>query len=125
MPDRRAPPPRWNAVRPTAAGVWLLLVLAGLTFGAVNTGNNLVYLVLSTLLGVLVVNNVLAEWNLRGLTVERVLAPELFAQERAEGRFILKNPRRWGAAWLVTVEERDVGGALARFGHVQIGRAHV
>lgn len=121
VPPARPPPPRWNAVRPTAAGVWLLLVLSGLTFGAVNTGNNLVYVVLSTLLAVLVVNNVLAEWNLRQLRVERVLPSELFAGDPATGRLVLINPRRWGGAWLVTVEERDAGAAKARFAHIPAG----
>jgi uncharacterized protein (DUF58 family) len=111
----------YNAVRPTLPGVWFLLVLAGLTFGAVNTGNNLVYAVLASLLGVLVVNNVLAEWNLRALQVRRVLPGELYAGEPGTGRFILFNPRRIGAAWRVEVEERDGGGARARFARVGTG----
>ncbi len=113
----------WNAVRPTLAGVWYLLVLAGLTFGAVNTGNNLVYVVLAALLGVLVVNNVLAEWNLRALVVRRALPAELFAGERATGRLVLENPRRFGGAWQVDVEERDGGRARVRFAYVGAGEA--
>lgn len=117
---RLRPPNPWNAVRPTAAGVWFLLVLAGLTFGAVNTGNNLVYVVLATLLAVLVVNNVLAEWNLRSLVVRRALPAELFAGQPAEGTLLLENPRRLGAAWRVEVEERDAP-ARARFARVPPG----
>ncbi len=104
-----------NAVRPTFAGIWFLLVLAGVTFGAVNTGNNLVYVVLAALLAVLVVNNLLAEWNLRSLEVERRLPPELFARGETVGALVLRNRRRWGAAWRVEVEERDVSGARAVF----------
>jgi uncharacterized protein (DUF58 family) len=111
-----------NAVRPTLAGIWYLLVLAGLTFGAVNTGNNLVYVVLATLLAVLVVNNVLAEWNLRALVVRRALPAEVFAGEPARGTLVLVNPRRLGGAWQVDVEERDGGRARARFGRVAPGR---
>jgi uncharacterized protein (DUF58 family) len=112
---------RWNAVRPTLAGVWYLLVLAGLTIGAANTGNNLVYVVLASLLAVLIVNNVLAEWNLRALIVRRTLPAELFAGEPAVGRLVLENPRRFGGAWLVEVEERDGGRARVRFGRVAPG----
>ncbi len=117
------PPNPWNAVRPTLSGVWFLLVLAGLTFGAVNTGNNLVYVVLAALLAVLVINNLLAEWNLRALVVRRALPPELFAGQAATGALVLENPRRVGAAWAVEVEERDGGGAKARFDRVGPGEA--
>ena len=109
------PTPWWgefNRVRPTAEGVWFFLLLAGVTFGAVNTGNNLVYLVLGTLLGLLIVSNVLAEWNLRGLAVRRELPPDIHAGEAATGRLVLENPRKRGAAWQVEVEELD--GARGR-----------
>ncbi|MFZ5480706.1 MAG: DUF58 domain-containing protein [Myxococcota bacterium] len=111
----------YNDVRPTLPGVWFVLVLAGVTFGAVNTGNNMVYVVLATLLAVLVTNNVLAEWNLRGLVVRRVLPGEVFAGEPAAGKFLLANTRRFGAAWRIEVEERDGGGARAIFGSVPAG----
>ncbi|MDP2312358.1 MAG: DUF58 domain-containing protein [Pseudomonadota bacterium] len=123
MASIRSPTRHWNSVWPTAAGVWYLLVLAGLTFGAVNTGNNLVYVVLAALLAVLVVNNVLAEWNLRALIVRRALPAEVFAGEPAPGRLVLENPRRFGGAWRVAVEERDGGRARARFGCVGPGQS--
>lgn len=99
-------------VRPTAAGGVYLALVAGVTFGAVNTGSNLIYLVLALLLAVLLVSNVLAEWNLRGLQVRRRLPAELFAGVDAEGGYILHNPRRRGAAWTVDVEE--VGAVRGR-----------
>ena len=108
----------WNSVRPTMAGVWFMLVLLGLTVGAINSGNNLVYIVLATLLAVLIVNNLLAEWNLRALVVRRVLPVELYAGETAEGSFVLHNPKRFGGAWQVRVEEVGEGGAVARFAEV-------
>lgn len=110
-----------NGGQPTAAGVWYLLVVAGVLVAAVNTGNNLIYAVLAAQLSVLLVNNVLAEWNLRALEVRRVLPGELFAETPATGRFVLHNPRLLGAAWRVEVEEREGGGARAIFGRVGPG----
>lgn len=111
----------WNSVRPTMAGVWFVLVLIGLLVGAVNTGNNLVYIVLATLLAVLIVNNLLAEWNLRGLAVRRVIPAEVYAGEAGDGSFILVNPKRFGAAWQVRVDEVGAAGATARFASVPAG----
>lgn len=124
-PLRRRPAwtERWNQVRPTAAGVWFLVVLVGVTIAALNTGNNPLYLVLAALLALLVLNNLLAETNLRGLRVERRLPPELHAGVPAEGRLRLVNPRRWGTAWDVEVAELDGSGASARFARVPAGDA--
>lgn len=112
MAARGTRPPTYNRVAPTREGWGFLALVAGVLFGAVNTGNNLVYLVLGVLLALLVVANVLAEWNLRALEVERRLPPELFAETPGEGTFVLRNRRGRGAAWLV--ELRETEGAEAR-----------
>lgn len=94
-----------NRVAPTRAGAVYLALVAGVLFGAVNTGNNLVYLVLGVLLAALVVANVLAEWNLRSLTVTRRLPAELRAGVPATGALVLRNRRGRGGAWHVTLTE--------------------
>jgi uncharacterized protein (DUF58 family) len=102
-------------VRPTIAGNWFGVLLAGVLFAAVNTANNLVYVVLGTLLTVLLVNNLLSEWNLRGLTVARRLPSEAFAGEPARGAWVVHNARARGTAWLVDLAE--VGDAVRGAGH--------
>ncbi len=102
-------------VRPTREGWWFLLLLLGLTLAAFNTGNNLLYLVLATLLALLFWQNVLAEWNLRGLRVERRLPGEVFAFEGARGGLVLVNERRHFAAYGVLVQELEQGEAQAVF----------
>lgn len=99
--------------RPTAEGGWFLLVLLGVLIAALNTGNNLLYLVLGTQLALLVVSNALAEWNLRGLVVTRRLPEELHAREPGAGAFLVRNERRWGAAWGLHLDELDGGEARA------------
>jgi len=42
-------------------------------FAAVNTGNNLLYLLVSALLGFMAVSGVLGKWNLAGVEVCYVL----------------------------------------------------
>ncbi len=91
---------------PTRDGAVYLALVGGVLFGAVNTGNNLIYLVLGIFLAVLVVANVLAEWNLRGLRVARRLPSEIFAEVPGIGSYILKNARGRGAAWHVRLSER-------------------
>jgi uncharacterized protein (DUF58 family) len=69
-------PPR--ILRPTRAG-WVFFVLTlGVGFAALNTGNNLLYLVLSLMLAFLVLSGVLSESALRGVHVTRRLPREFF-----------------------------------------------
>lgn len=112
MAERPSRAPTYNRVAPTREGWIYLALVAGVLFGAVNTGNNLVYLVLGVLLALLVVANVLAEWNLRALHVERRLPGELVAGVAGVGAYVLHNRRGRGAAW--QIELREVGGATAR-----------
>ena len=70
-------PPR--TLRPTRAG-WIFFALTfGVGFAALNTGNNLLYLVLSLMLAFLVLSGVFSESTLRGIRVRRRLPREFFA----------------------------------------------
>ena len=60
-------PPR--TIWPTREGWWLLFAAVGLGFAAMNTGNNLLYLLVSMLLGLIVVSGVLSERSMRGVLV--------------------------------------------------------
>ena len=117
---------RWRKrirVRPTREGWWFLVLLLGLTAAAFNTGNNLLYIVLAMLLALLFLQNVLAEWNLRWVKVERRLPPEAFAYEGAVGALVLRNTRQHLVAVGIEVEEVDNGEARALFGLVPAGEA--
>lgn len=64
-------PPR--RLRTTAAGRTYLVLTFGVGLGALNTGNNLLYLVLGLQLSVIVVSGILSERCIRRVQVRRVL----------------------------------------------------
>jgi hypothetical protein len=70
-------PPR--TLRITRTGRTYLVLTLGVGFGALNTGNNLLYLVLGLLLSLIVVSGVLSERCLRGLRVKRLGTESAFA----------------------------------------------
>ena len=74
---RRFRPPR--KLRATRAGWCFIAIIFGVGFAALNTGNNLLYLVLALMLAFLVLSGLLSEASLRGIRVERLLPRELFA----------------------------------------------
>jgi uncharacterized protein (DUF58 family) len=97
-------PPR--SLRPTRAGWLFALITFSVGFAALNTGNNLLYLVLSLMLAFLVLSGVLSESALRGVAIRRRLPPELF--DRGLGRIGLEiaNLQRRIPAFALVVEDR-------------------
>jgi uncharacterized protein (DUF58 family) len=64
-------PPR--RLKLTREGKWFIGITFGVGFAAINTGNNLLYLLLGLLLSLIVVSGVLSELSLQHLTVARRL----------------------------------------------------
>jgi len=96
-------PPR--TLRPTRAG-WVFFVLTlGVGMAALNTGNNLMYMVLSLLLSFLVLSGVMSESALRGIQVRRVMPLELVAEQEAIVGVEVANQQRRVPAFAVVVED--------------------
>jgi uncharacterized protein (DUF58 family) len=60
-------------IKLTREGKYYLGITLGVGFAAINTGNNLLYLLLGMLLSLIVVSGVMSDLSLRGLTVRRRL----------------------------------------------------
>jgi len=104
---RHLRPPR--TLRPTRAG-WLFFGLVfAVGFAALNTGNNLLYLILSLMLAFLVLSGVLSEAALRGIDVVRQLPFEWVAGQ--PGRVVLElvNAQRLWAHAIVVEDCADAG----------------
>ncbi len=97
-------PPRM--LRPTRAGWSFFAFTFGVGFAALNTGNNLLYLVLALMLSFLVLSGVLSEAALRGIRVRRRLPAELFAGRSARVALEIQNTQRRVAAFAIVVEDR-------------------
>jgi uncharacterized protein (DUF58 family) len=87
-------------------------------FGALNTGNNLLYLVLSFMLSFLVLSGFLSESALRGVEVERSLPTELFARSANPVSLRIHNTQRRAAAFAIVVTDHaEVDGVKHPLGH--------
>jgi uncharacterized protein (DUF58 family) len=115
-------PPR--TLKVTRTGRTYLVVTLGVGLGALNTGNNLLYLVLGLLLSMIVVSGVLSERCLRRLSLRRLGTESAFAAEPFAYRWALS--RRQGQAFALTLAEADspLTGA-GRVGYLRAGVEHV
>lgn len=98
---RKMRPPR--RLRITRTGRTYLMVTLGVGMGALNTGNNLLYLLLGLLLSVIILSGLLSERALRDLTVERLGTDGAFAKEPSPFRWALRRKR--GHAFALEVRE--------------------
>lgn len=92
-------------LRLTRQGKLLLTVTLMIGFGAVNSGNNLLYLVLGVLLSLIIISGVLSELTLKGITAIRHEPPRLFAGTPTLVRIDLQNTKRWFTSLSVEVSE--------------------
>jgi uncharacterized protein (DUF58 family) len=77
--------------------VGIIYAIATLLIGiaALNTGNNLLYIIVATMLAAMVVSGVVSAVVLRDLELDVRLPDHVFAGKPVLGRILLHNPRRW------------------------------
>lgn len=88
----------------TVEGLFFVVFLVIIAFAAWNTGNNLLYLILSAMLAFLVAGNLIARATLADLAVQLRFPDHIFAGEPANLNVTLINHKRWMPSYSVTVE---------------------
>jgi uncharacterized protein (DUF58 family) len=87
----------------TKAGVVYVLVTLVIGIAALNTGNNLLYIVVAAMLSAILVSGVVSALVLRGLELEVRLPEHVFAGRSVVGRIVLHNPRRFLPSFSIRV----------------------
>jgi uncharacterized protein (DUF58 family) len=93
-----------RTIWPTRDGWWSLFVVVALGVAAINTGNNLLYLLVSLVLGLIVVSGVLSEQTMRGLRLTGAVPEEIYAGRPALFGAGIANGKRWLTSYSVTLE---------------------
>jgi uncharacterized protein (DUF58 family) len=87
----------------TRAGLVYVVLMFSIALAAVNTGNNLLHLILAVLLAGVLVSGVVSRLVLRGLDIEIELPEHIFARRPAPARLTLHNNKRLFASFAVTL----------------------
>ena len=87
----------------TRAGIVYVLVTLVIAIAAINTGNNLLYIVVAAMLGAILVSGLVSAWILRYLELDIRLPEHVFAGRAVAGRIVVRNPRRWLPSFSVRV----------------------
>jgi len=100
-------PPR--KLKVTREGKYFIGITFGVGFAAINTGNNLLYLLLGMLLSMIVVSGVLSELSLRELTVVRRLPPRAQVARPHLVEIEVFNHKRRIPSYAIEVEDLRAG----------------
>jgi len=87
----------------TRTGIIYALVSVVIGIAALNTGNNLLYIVVAAMLAAMVVSGIVSAINLEELEIDVRLPEHVFAGRLVSGRIVLKNRRRWLSSFSVSV----------------------
>ena len=79
----------------TPAGIVYVIGTLLIGIAALNTGNNLLYLVVAAMLAAILVSGIVSAIVLRDLELDIRLPEHVFAGKPVLGRILLDNPRRW------------------------------
>ena len=79
----------------TRAGIVYVLVTLVIGIAALNTGNNLLYIVVAAMLAAILVSGFVSAWVLRWLELDVRLPEHVFAGRAVIGRLVLRNLQRW------------------------------
>jgi uncharacterized protein (DUF58 family) len=91
-----------RTIQPTREGWWCLLAAVGLGLAAINSGNNLLYLLESALLGLVIVSGILSEQSMRKVQLAPLLPEEIYAGRAALlGARVVNTKRRLPARSIV------------------------
>src|ERR1700756_227051 len=79
----------------TRAGIVYVIATLLIGIAALNTGNNLLYIVVAAMLAAILVSGIVSAIVLRELELDVRLPQHVFAGPPVLGRILLLNPRRW------------------------------
>ena len=93
----------------TREGVIYLVIIGLIAIAALNTGNNLLFIILACLLAAILVSGILSQIVLSQLELEFVLPDHVFAQQPMISRLTVNNLKWLFPSFSITVSARDVG----------------
>ena len=107
---------RWKprrTTRPTREGWWCLAVTVGLGVTAMNTGNNLLYLLEAMVLGLIIVSGVLSEQSVRGVRLRIRPPDEIYADAPCTMTAHVRNTKLRRPSFSIGLDRGDARERLA------------
>src|SRR3989304_4103884 len=89
----------------TKEGKRFIAILFVIGIAAINTGNNLLYLVVAMMLSIIVISGILSESTLRGIEVKRAMPGHIFAGRPVTVKWSISNIKKVFPSFSVSIDE--------------------
>src|ERR1700687_2642215 len=87
----------------TGGGIIYIVTVLLIGVAALNTGNNLLYVIVAAMLAAILVSGVASAIVLRNLELDIRLPDQIFAGRPTQGRILIRNRRRWLPSFSISV----------------------
>lgn len=101
-----------RSLRFTREGKWFTAVLFFTGIAAINTGNNLLYLIVAALLSIIIISGFISESTLRGINVGRRLPARIFKGVPVAVSIRISNRKKFLPSFSFNVKEIDSAGLI-------------
>src|SRR6266567_4039188 len=102
----------------TRAGALYAIVVLLIGIAALNTGNNLLYIMVAAMLAAIVVSGIASALCLRELELELKIPEHIFAGTEVPGTLCMRNPRRWIPSLSISATPAEKGKERKRWSWV-------
>ena len=103
---------RDRTLRFTPEGIRFFFITLGVGLAALNTGNNLLYMVLAMMLSLIVVSGILSEQSVRKISLSRSIPQDIFAGTPFLVEVKLTNHKRFTPSLSLKIEDVGEGEAI-------------
>ncbi|MBW2120924.1 MAG: hypothetical protein JRH07_03645, partial [Deltaproteobacteria bacterium] len=100
---------RDRALRFTPVGFRFFLITLGVGIGALNTGNNLLYMILAMMLSLIVVSGILSEQSIKRISLSRSFPQSVFAASPFLVELRVTNLKRFVPTFSLQIEDLGEG----------------
>ena len=114
-----------RTIWPTREGWWCLAVTLGLGLTAMNTGNNLLYLLESMVLALIVISGVFSEQSVRGVRIVARLPDEIYAGTPCTISVRIRNTKVRRPSFSIALDRPNTGERLAYLARLGAGEERV
>ena len=87
----------------TREGLGFIVILFGVGLGAINTGNNLLYLILAMCCSFIAVSGVLSELSFKKLSASCKAPPNLYCNEPGTLLLEIRNNKKWAPSFSLRI----------------------
>ncbi|MBI5047954.1 MAG: DUF58 domain-containing protein [Deltaproteobacteria bacterium] len=102
----------------TKEGKRFIAILFVIGIAAINTGNNLLYLIVAMMLSIIVISGILSESTLRGVEVCRILPRHIFAGTPVIVKWNISNKKRIFPSFSLVIDEALPNKLTAESGYI-------